>query len=175
MNLQTIQNRIIEIRSLNIMLDFDLAALYEVENRALKQAVRRNRDRFPADFMFELTEEEVDLLVSQNVIPSKSYLGGAVPFAFTEQGVAMLSSVLRSKTAIHMNIAIMRAFVLIRQYTLSYTDLTNQLKALEAKYNQQFSDVYEAINYLIQKDKKTNSKQSKGNGNESGFKLLITG
>ncbi len=153
MNLQTIQNRIIEIRSLNIMLDFDLAALYEVENRVLKQAVRRNRDRFPADFMFELTEEEVDLLVSQNVIPSKSYLGGAVPFAFTEQGVAMLSSVLRSKTAIHMNIAIMRAFVLIRQYTLSYTDLTNQLKALEAKYNQQFSDVYEAINYLIQKDK----------------------
>lgn len=153
MNLQEIQNRIVEIRGLNIMLDFDLAALYEVENRTLKQAVRRNRDRFPADFMFELTEEEVDLLVSQNVIPSKSYLGGAVPFAFTEQGVAMLSSVLRSKTAIHMNIAIMRAFVLIRQYTLSYTDLTNQLKALEIRYHQQFSDVYDAINYLIQKDK----------------------
>ena len=153
MNLQEIQNRIVEIRGLNIMLDFDLAALYEVENRTLKQAVRRNRDRFPADFMFELTEEEVDLLVSHFVIPSKSYLGGAVPFAFTEQGVAMLSSVLRSKTAIHMNIAIMRAFVLIRQYTLSYTDLTNQLKALEIRYHQQFSDVYEAINYLIQKDK----------------------
>ena len=153
MNVLNIQNRIVEIRGYKVMLDFDLAALYEVENRVLKQAVRRNRDRFPADFMFELTEEEVDLLVSQNVIPSKSYLGGAVPFAFTEQGVAMLSSVLRSKTAIHMNIAIMRAFVLIRQYTLSYTDLTNQLKALEAKYNQQFSDVYEAINYLIQKDK----------------------
>ncbi|MBC9812256.1 ORF6N domain-containing protein [Crocinitomicaceae bacterium CZZ-1] len=153
MNLQEIQNRIVEIRGLNIMLDFDLAALYEVENRTLKQAVRRNRDRFPADFMFELTEEEVDLLVSQNVIPSKSYLGGAVPFAFTEQGVAMLSSVLRSKKAIHMNIAIMRVFVLIRQYTLSYTDLTNQLKALEIRYHQQFSDVYEAINYLIQKNK----------------------
>jgi len=153
MNLQEIQNRIVEIRGLNIMLDFDLAALYEVENRTLKQAVRRNRDRFPADFMFELTEEEVDLLVSQNVIPSKSYLGGAVPFAFTEQGVAMLSSVLRSKKAIHMNIAIMRVFVLIRQYTLSYTDLTNQLKALEIRYHQQFSDVYDAINYLIQKDK----------------------
>lgn len=103
--------------------------------------------------MFELTEEEVNVLVSQIVIPSKSYLGGALPFAFTEQGVSMLSSVLRSKTAIHMNIAIMRAFVLIRQYALSYTDLTNQLKALEAKYNQQFNDVYEAINYLIQKDR----------------------
>ncbi|MBX2950525.1 MAG: ORF6N domain-containing protein [Crocinitomicaceae bacterium] len=162
MNLQEIQNRIVEIRGLNIMLDFDLAALYEVENRTLKQAVRRNRDRFPADFMFELTEEEVDLLVSQNVIPSKSYLGGAVPFAFTEQGVAMLSSVLRSKTAIHMNIAIMRAFVLIRQYTLSYTDLTNQLKALEIRYHQQFSDVYEAINYLIQKDKQQTERKRIG-------------
>ena len=162
MNLQEIQNRIVEIRGLNIMLDFDLAALYEVENRTLKQAVRRNRDRFPADFMFELREEEVDLLVSQNVIPSKSYLGGAVPFAFTEQGVAMLSSVLRSKTAIHMNIAIMRAFVLIRQYTLSYTDLTNQLKALEIRYHQQFSDVYEAINYLIQKDKQQTERKRIG-------------
>lgn len=93
------------------MLDFDLAELYEVETRALKQAVRRNNRRFPSDFMFELSENEIEQMVSQNVIPSKSHFGGATPFAFTEQGVAMLSSVLRSNKAIDTNIAIMRAFV----------------------------------------------------------------
>lgn len=90
---ETIQNKIYELRGDRVMLDKDLAALYEVETRALKQAVKRNIDRFPFDFMFELTEDEVGAMVSQNVIPSKSYFGGALPFAFTEQGVAMLSSV----------------------------------------------------------------------------------
>lgn len=95
------------IRNQKVMLDFDLAELYETETRILKQAVRRNIERFPRDFMFELTESEIVLLVSQSVIPSKSKLGGAKPYAFTEQGVAMLSSVLNNEKAIEINIAIM--------------------------------------------------------------------
>jgi hypothetical protein len=105
----------------------DLAKIYEVETRALKQAVRRNIDRFPYDFMFELTEEEMKNLVSQNVIPTLNHLGGAKPFAFTEQGIAMLSSVLKSKKAIQMNIAVMRAFVMIRQFALTYHELSEKL------------------------------------------------
>jgi phage regulator Rha-like protein len=112
MELQLIQNKIYEIRGQRVMLDFDLAEMYEVETRALKQAIKRNIDRFPNDFMFELNEKEIENLVSQSVIPSKSKLGGAKPFAFTEQGVAMLSSVLNSKKAIQVNIAVIRAFVL---------------------------------------------------------------
>jgi hypothetical protein len=150
MQLQGIQNKIYEIRGHKVMLDFDLAVLYEVETRALKQAVRRNIDRFPEDFMFILSENEINFLVSQNVIPSKSYFGGAFPYVFTEQGVAMLSSVLKSKKALKVNIAIMRAFVFLRDYALSHKDLTEKLKELEGKYNKQFKDVYEAINYLLQ-------------------------
>src|ERR1700751_844105 len=100
MKLEVIQNKIYEIRGQKVMLDFDLAVLYCVETRALKQAVKRNKARFPSDFIFTLTQKEIDFLVSQNVIPSKSYLGGAAPFAFTEQGVAMLSAILKSKKAI---------------------------------------------------------------------------
>jgi hypothetical protein len=148
-----IQSKIYEIRGQKVMLDFDLADLYETETRTLKQAVRRNIDRFPSDFMFQLADSEVDSLVSQAVIPSKSYFGGANPFAFIEQGVAMLSSVLKSKKAIEMNIAIMRAFVFIRQYALSHKDLTEKLKELEGKYDTQFKDFYDAISYLLQKDK----------------------
>ena len=96
MELQLIRQKIYEVRGQKVMLDFDLAALYEVETRALKQAVRRNLERFPEDFMFELDETEVHKLVSQIVIPSKSYFGGALPFAFTEQGVAMLSGILKA-------------------------------------------------------------------------------
>jgi len=132
------------------MLDFDLAALYEVENRALKQAVKRNLDRFPADFMFILSEKEVNLLVSQNVIPSKSYFGGALPYGFTEQGVAMLSSVLKSKKALQVNISIMRAFVMMRQLAMNYKDLADKISILEQKYNKQFADVYEALDLLLQ-------------------------
>lgn len=153
MQLTNIQTRIFEIRGQKIMLDFDLAELYEVETRILKQAVKRNLDRFPDDFMFLLTEEEVDQMVSQNVIPSKSNFGGALPFAFSEQGVSMLSSILRSKKALEVNIAIMRTFVFIRQNMLSNIDLTEQLKQFEYKYDTQFKDVYEVLNYLLQKDK----------------------
>ncbi len=112
---EQIKNKILEIRGKKVMLDMDLAKIYEVETRVLKQAVRRNIDRFPSDFIFQLTEIEMQHLVSQNVIPTLNHFGGAKPFAFTEQGIAMLSSVLKSKKAIHMNISIMRAFVMMRQ------------------------------------------------------------
>lgn len=155
MQLQTIQSKIYEIRGQKVMLDFDLAELYEVETRVLKQAVRRNNDRFPGDFMFELTWDELNSLRSQIVILNEKGRGKHskyLPFAFTEQGVAMLSSVLKSKKAIQVNISIMRAFVFIRQYALSHKDLTDKLKKLETKYDRQFKDVFEAINYLLQKD-----------------------
>src|SRR5258705_7132212 len=118
-----IQNKIHDIRGLKVMLDFDLAEMYGVETRALKQAVKRNIARFPGDFMFQLKNKEAEILVSQNVIPSKSKLGGALPFAFTEQGVAMLSSILNSEKAINANIIIIRTFVLTRQYILHYKGL----------------------------------------------------
>lgn len=111
---QKILNRIYVIRSEKIMLDKDLAELYGVETRVLKQAVKRNKGRFPKDFMFEMTSKEIEGMVSQNVIPSKSYFGGAKPFCFTEQGVTMLSCILNSKTAIEVNIRIIRVFTRLR-------------------------------------------------------------
>lgn len=136
------------------MLDFDLAEMYEVENRALKQAVRRNSYRFPDDFMFQLTKKEwQEVITNCDNLPEGIKFSPATPFAFTEQGVAMLSSVLNSKKAIEVNIVIMRTFVLVRQYALSHKDLTEKLKKLERKYNKQFKDVYEALNYLLTKDK----------------------
>src|SRR5476651_2628917 len=107
---EQIIHKIVFLREEKVMLDVHLAEMYGVETRALKQAVRRNIDLFPNDFMFELTPEEIGIVLSQNVIPSKQNLGGSVPFAFTETGVAMLSSVLKSHRAKEMNIAIIRAF-----------------------------------------------------------------
>ncbi len=149
MTIDTIRTKIQTIRGKQVMLDSDLALLYEVETRVLKQAVRRNMERFPEDFMFELSTEEIEQMVSQFVIPSKSYLGGAKPFAFTEQGVAMLSSVLKSQTAIRVNIQIMRVFVSIRQIAQNHDELAGKLKELETRFNKQFEDVFEALNYLV--------------------------
>ncbi len=142
---QLIQNKICEIRLHKVMLDFDLAQLYGVETRVLKQAVKRNIHRFPSDFMFVLTEKEADDLVSQFVIPSKSHMGGAFPLAFTEQGIAMLSSVLRSEKAIEVNIAIMRAFVILRQYAMGYAELNQKLENFMVETNTQFSDIYQTL------------------------------
>ena len=114
-----IQRKIFALRNQQVMLDKDLAELYQVETRVLKQAVKRNIERFPNDFLFELTDKEINFMVSQSVIPSRKYLGGAIPFAFTEQGVSMLSSVLTSKTAIEVNISIFRAFTKMRKILLA--------------------------------------------------------
>lgn len=153
MELQLIQNRIYEIRGLRVMLDFDLAELYQTETKYLKRAVKSNLKRFPIDFMFELNRSEWENL---RCSISTSKRGGIryLPYAFTEQGVSMLSTVLKSDVAIETNISIMRTFVLIRQYQLSHKDLIEKLHELETKYNKQFSDVFEAINYLVKKDKK---------------------
>ena len=131
------------------MLDFDLAFLYQIETKVLKQAVRRNIERFPEDFMFELTKEEFDNLRSQ--IVTSSYGGTRyMPFAFTEQGVAMLSSVLNSKKAIEINIAIMRTFVVLRNSILSLEEITNRVSEIE----QQFPEIYKALNYLMDTNQK---------------------
>ncbi|WP_418975962.1 ORF6N domain-containing protein [Alistipes putredinis] len=137
MELQPIQSKIYEIRGQRVMLDFDLAELYQVETRTLKQAVRRNIERFPGDFMFEITEAEYNCLknsmTSQIVISNEKGGRRYMPFAFTEQGVAMLSSVLRSGTAIQVNIAIMRAFVAMRNYITTTTQITAELAEIRAK------------------------------------------
>ena len=137
MELQPIQSKIYEIRGQRVMLDFDLAELYQVETRTLKQAVRRNIERFPSDFMFEITESEYNYLInsmtSQIVISNERGGRRYMPFAFTEQGVAMLSSVLRSETAIQVNIAIMRAFVAMRNYITTTTQITAELSEIRAK------------------------------------------
>lgn len=159
-----LQNKIYELRGQKVMLDTDLAELYEVETRVLKQAVRRNLNRFPVDFMFELNSDDVKSLTSQIVTlenPGKGAHRKYFPFAFTEQGVAMLSSVLNSEKAIEVNIAIIRAFVLLRQYALSHKDLTEKLVELEKKFDMKFNDVYEAINYLINKDKMEEDKKNR--------------
>jgi hypothetical protein len=147
--LERIERSILLIRGQKVMLSTDLAELYQVEPRVLVQAVKRNIARFPKDFMFQLTEEEFSNLKSQIVISSWGGLRRARPYAFTEQGVAMLSSVLRSKRAIQVNIEIMRAFVRLRRMLASNKELTRRLDALEKKYDAQFKVVFDAIRELM--------------------------
>ena len=151
----TIAGFIYYIRGEKIMLDADLAKLYSVETRVLKQAVRRNLNRFPSDFMFELTDNEIEKLVSQNVIPSRSIFGGAKPYAFTEQGIAMLSGVLKSEVAVQVNIAILRTFVKLRQLIEGNKELATKIERLEQKYDEQFRIVFTAIQQMIKEDTKS--------------------
>jgi hypothetical protein len=154
MELELIKNSIHEIRGKKIMLDMDLAKIYEVETRALKQAVRRNIDRFPEDFMFQLTKEEWSILRSQIVTleVGKGKHPKFLPFAFTEQGVAMLSAVLNSQSAVQASIQIMRAFVMIRQWALTYQELSDKLSDLEKLHNQKFNDIDQVLKYLLLKE-----------------------
>lgn len=146
---EIIENKILLIRGHKVMLDKYLADLYQVKPIRLREQVKRNLDRFPSDFMFQLTKEEVKFMVSQNAIPSMSHVGGYLPYAFTEQGIAMLSSVLRSKRAVKVNIEIMRAFVRLRQILASHADLARKLEQLEDKYDVQFKAVFDAIRQLM--------------------------
>ena len=135
------------------MLDRDLAELYRVKTIALRQQVKRNLDRFPEDFMFRLTAEEAETLVSQNVIPTRRSLGGTLPYVFTQEGVAMLSSVLTSPRAIQVNLAIMRAFVQLRQYAASHRDLAQKIQMLERKYaahDEEIQVIFKTIKKLIE-------------------------
>ena len=151
---ENIAQHIYFIRGEKVMLDVDLASLYGVETRVLKQAVRRNINRFPEDFLFKLTNKEINFVVSQNVIPSKSFFGGAQPFAFTEQGIAMLSGILKSERAIQVNISIMRTFVKMRKLMLSYRDLEEKVESLEQKYDEKFSIIFKVIKQLISEKNK---------------------
>lgn len=149
MQLHHIQDKIYEIRDQKVMLDFDLAELYDVETRVLNQTVKRNIQRFPERFMFQLTEDERELMSSQIVMtyPIKRPKSSP-PYAFTEHGVTMLASVLKSEKAIKVNIAIVDAFISLKEFALNYKELADRLKELEGR----FSDVSQAINYLLQKD-----------------------
>ena len=165
--IKSIQNRIYEIRGERVMLDFDLGALYEVPTKALNQAVKRNIKRFPKDFMFRLTMSEWKNIRSQSVTASEGAVSlrsqivtasqtkrntGITPYAFTEQGVAMLSGVLHSDKAIHMNIAIMRAFVEVRKVLVRQSDLKEQLKEIKERlgeHDAQLNQIYDAMENLI--------------------------
>lgn len=146
---EIIKRKIFLIRGEKVMLDKDLATLYGVKPIRLREQVKRNRSRFPDDFMFQLTDRETEVLLSQFAIPSRKHLGGFNPYAFTEQGVAMLSSVLNSERAIHVNVAIIRAFVRLRKLLVSNKDLAAKLDALEKKYDAQFKIVFDAIRQLM--------------------------
>jgi phage regulator Rha-like protein len=151
LSVQIIERRIYLIRANKVMLDRDLAELYQVKTIALRQQVKRNQDRFPPDFMFQLSEEEAQILVSQNVIPSKQSLGGYLPYAFTQEGIAMLSSVLRSKKAVQVNIAIMRAFVKLREILYSNQELNRKFAAVIRKlatHDKYFKVVFDELEKL---------------------------
>ncbi|MEO6456423.1 MAG: ORF6N domain-containing protein [Ginsengibacter sp.] len=171
MQLQVIQQKIFELRDQKVMLDFDLAELYDVETKVLNQSVKRNFDRFPKDFMFRLTEKEWGNIKSQIVMAynqvneiqrsnssqivtsSRKHRGAKyLPYAFTEHGITMLASVLRSDTAIKMNIAIVRAFIALRKFAVQYNELLEQIKELHYKvgnHDAQLNSIYEAIENLL--------------------------
>ncbi len=173
MELQIIQQKIFEIRGQKVMFDFDLAALYEVETKRLKEAVKRNIDHFPDDFMFQLTKEEFFYLRSQFATSNK---GGNryLPFAFTEHGITMLSSVLKSEKAVKMNIAIVRAFIALRKFAAQYGELIEQLQELKDRvgnHDAQLNQIYEAIENLLEdKVEQQHEKDTWKNREKIGFK-----
>ena len=151
-SVEILERKIYLIRGQKVMLGMHLAELYGIETRVLNQAVKRNSQRFPKDFMFQIDEQEAEQMVSQNVIPHKKFFGGSLPYAFTEQGVAMLSSVLNSEQAIKINIAIMRAFVKIREMLSSNKELAHNLKLLEnriEKHDGEIKAIFGAIRQLM--------------------------
>ena len=156
MQIISIQNKIYEINGVKVMLDFDLAELYEVETRVLNQSIKRNIESFPEDFMFRLTKEEWNEISSSQIVmmdSPKNRTGKYLPHAFTEHGVTMLASVLKSSKARQMNIAIVRAFISLRKTLLNIENLDINIKELELKYDSQFEDIYEAIQFLMTENK----------------------
>ena len=153
--IENINSKIYEIRGQKVIIDRDLALFYQVETRRLKEQVKRNIERFPDDFMFQLTNEEINSMVSQNAIPSKQHLGGSLPFAFTEQDISMLSAVLKSKIAVDISIQIMRTFVEIRKYALNYKELAKKINEIESRVSkgeQTDNKIIEVLNQLMAKD-----------------------
>jgi len=153
MQITIIQRRIYEIRGHKVMLDFDLALLYGTSTRTLKQAVRRNRDKFPKDFMFQLTKKEwKELITICDNLPERIKFSPALPFAFMEHGVTMLASVLKSKKAAKMNIAIVRAFIALKQFALDYKELAEQINKIRnsvSRHSEQINKIYDAIENML--------------------------
>jgi len=148
--IERIENKIYFVRGKKVMLDRDLAVLYAVKSRRLREQVKRNIHRFPSDFMFRLTSSEADLMVSQNATPSKQHLGGSLPLVFTEHGALMLASILNSPKAIEVGVLIVRTFVKMRELLSSNKDLKAKVEELEKKYDMQFKLVFDAIKALIE-------------------------
>jgi hypothetical protein len=144
-----ISSRILTLRGEQVMLDRDLAELYGVRPIRLREQVKRNSERFPSDFMFQLNENEVDSMVSQNAIPSRQHLGGALPYAFTEQGIYMLASVLKSNKAVEVNIAIIRTFKKLREFSKHYNALAKQLIAIDRKHDKQYRALQKQLDELV--------------------------
>ncbi len=171
---QKILNKIYIIRGEKIILDRDLAKLYGVEARRLREQVKRNMERFPSKFMFQLKEKEVDTMVSQNAIPSKQYLGGALPYAFTEHGVLMLANVLKSKQALDVSIRVIEIFVKMREYALTHKEILMQLAKLEKevssnnrhteKNSKDIENIFMVLKELLEKESKPSPR------NKIGFK-----
>lgn len=170
MDISILQAKIHEVRGQKVILDFDLSELYDVQTKVLNQAVKRNLQRFPEDFMFQLTENEYESLRSQIVTLKENGRGKHkkyLPFAFTEQGIAMLSGILNSEVAINVNIAIMRTFVMIRRFAIEHKELNSKLLEMESKYEKQFRDIYEALNFIIKRDETETLQKER---NQIGYK-----
>lgn len=144
-----ISSKIVTLRDKQVMLDRDLSQLYGVKSIRLREQVKRNSERFPNDFMFQLTDKEVASMVSQNAIPSKQHLGGALPYAFTEEGIYMLATVLNSKVAVQTNIAIIRTFKKLREFSKHYNTLAKQIMAAERKSDKQYKELKKALDELV--------------------------
>jgi len=167
---EVVMSKIFTLREQRVMLDRDLAEMYNVKGFRMREQVKRNQDRFPSNFMFQLTEEEVDLMASQNAIPSKQVLGGSLPYAFTEHGVLMLANVLRSGRAVQMSIKIIEVFVKMREMLLAHTDLIMKIEKIERNVEGQGEEIKVLFQYL----KKLMEEKEQQNEQESrkriGFK-----
>ena len=167
---EIISSKIYLIRDKKVMLDRDLAGLYDIKAIRLREQVKRNIERFPENFMFQLSEKEVDILVSQNAIPSRKHLGGYLPYVFTEHGILMLANVIKSERAIKMSIRIIEIFVRMREMLLAYKDILHKLEEMESKYTDQDQKIMLIFEYLkqLEADKHQELEQSK----LIGFKTL---
>lgn len=165
----SVKYRIFTVREMHVILDFDLAELYKVSTKSLNQAVHRNRDRFPSDFMFRLRKDEWKILRSQFVTSS---WGGSryLPFAFTEHGVSMLAGLLKSRTAVRMNISIIRTFVALRKLSMEHLDIQQRIDELEKKYDLKFSSISQALDFLLSEKV---LEQNQNNRRRIGFKSKL--
>ena len=167
---EIITSKIYQIRDKKVMLDRDLAGLYDIKAIRLREQVKRNMERFPENFMFQLSEKEVDILVSQNAIPSRKHLGGYLPYAFTEHGILMLANVIKSERAIKMSIRIIEIFVRMREMLLAYKDILHKLEEIESKYTDHDQKIMLIFEYLKQLEASKQQELEQKNRKPIGFK-----